>query len=261
MAENETMSAVEAGAQTAENAAAEAGVVAPQEADSGANTQEQQTASGSDAEGGQSKPAQNRDTNSAYKGIRRRAEAYDDLSNGVMSFARSKGLQPKDAAEAVKMLQADAAGKSYEEYQREEAAAEAELEERARDSRVYRDLAAQAERDRTDAEAYRANERMRKDLAAIQAVDPSVTSLEQLGDEYKELVRNMNGLDAYYVIKGRQAVQNAAMPPATGDVGRKTDMDRDFTSEELDHLNYDDLLKDDKLYKKAMRSMLKLGKQ
>lgn len=255
---DETMSAVETTAQTVDNAAAAPEVVAP--AAESAPKAEQQAAEGAGtaaSEGGKKAPAQSRDANSYYKGLRQKAKEYDGVSNGIMNLARAKGLQPKNAGEAVQMLEADAAGKSYEEYIREQERANADFESRVKESDLYRDLEERAARNEADAELYRSGERMRKDLEAIRAVDPSVTSLEQLGDEFKELVRDMDGLSAYYVIKGREAVKKAAMPPATGAVGSKTDTDRDFTSEELDRLTSKDL-DDPKVYARALRSMQNL---
>ena len=251
MAEQETMSTVENGASTVGDAAAAAEVVASQEET--ASGEQQAAASASAGTEGQ-KPAQSRVDNAQYKGLRQKAEALEGFQGQVMALARAKGLQPKDASEAMTMLQAEAAGKTHEDYLREQAETEAALEARVKGLPEYQSLKA-------DAEAYRLQKAMADDLAAIRAVDPSVTSLEQLGEEYGELIQRMSGLDAYYYLKGKGAVRDAAMPPATGEVGGNSNADRDFSSEELDRLNYDDLVKDDKLYQKAMRSMLGLGKR
>ena len=258
--ENEVVNAaVETAAQTADNAAAAQEVVAPVE--ESAPGGEQQAAEGGakqSSEGG-SKARQSKEDNARYKANRIKAEAYDGISDSVLKLARSKGLSPKNAEEAVKMLHAEAEGKSFEEYTREEAAAEAALEQQVKGSKAYQDLLKRAEADRADAARFRAEEQMRKDLEAIRRVDPSVESLESLGDEFMEAVRTMDGLSAYYMIKGKQAAMAAAMPPDTGEVGHKSNDERDYTSEELDQLQDADL-KNKKVFGRAMRSMLNLGR-
>ncbi len=256
--ENEAMSAaVETAAQTAENAAATQEVVAPA-AESAPQAEQQVTeAAAQPASEGAPKARQSKEVNAQHKANRIKAEAYDGISSGILGIARSKGLDPRDAEEAVRMLEADAKGKSYEEYMREQAVAEADLERQVKGSKLYKDLENRAAQDRADAEAYRAAERMRKDLEAIREVDPSVESLESLGDEFQEAVRRMDGLSAYYLIKGMQAANAAAVPPATGAVGNKSDTDRYFTSEELDRLTSKDL-DDPNVFQRALRSLQKL---
>lgn len=256
--ENEVVTAaVETGAQTVDNATAAQEVVAPA-AESVSNGGQQAAEAVKSASESAPKARQSREVNAQYKANRQKAEAYDGISSSILGLARSKGLNPRNAEEAVQMLEADAKGKSYEEYMREQAAAESELERQVKGSRYYQELERQAEQNRADAEAYRAAEQMRKDLEAIQQVDPSVKSLTSLGDEFLEAVRNgMDGLDAYYLIKGKQAAMAAAKPPITGDVGTKTDTDRDFTSEELDRLTSKDL-DDPNIFRRALRSLEKL---
>ncbi len=258
MEDNITTAAVETAAQTADNAAAAQEVVAPA-AESAPATEQQATEAVQNVSEGTPKARQSREANAQHKANRLKAESYDSISNGILGLARSKGLNPRNAEEAVRMLEADAKGESYEEYIRKQAEADANLERQVRESKLYKELERRAEQDRADAEAYRADEQMRKGLEAIRAVDPTVESLESLGDEFVELVRDMDILSAYYVIKGKEAVQATAIPPVTGTVGNKTDTDRDFTSEELSRLTDADL-KDDNVFAKALRSLAKLGK-
>lgn len=263
MAENETMTAtVDTGAETAGDAAA-AGVVDPQTepaaAAENAENQQQQAAEGTSIQQpSENKKAQSAGKNTYYASLRKKADAYDGVSGGIMGLARAKGLQPKDAAEAIEMLEADAKGVTLEVYRKEKTDAEAQLEQQVRESNLYKELEQRAESDRADAEAYRVNRQMQADLQAIREVDPTVESLESLGDEFKEFVASgMSGLNAYYAVKGRQAVQNAAMPPVTGELGGATDNDRVYTSEELDRLTDKDL-DDPKVFEKALRSLTKL---
>ncbi|MBR6794417.1 MAG: hypothetical protein IKM48_08705 [Clostridia bacterium] len=260
MAENETMSAaVETGAQTADNAAASQEVVAPAAESVPGGEQQAAEAGAQPASEGVPKARQSKEDNARYKANRIKAEAYDGISDSVLKLARSKGLSPKNAEEALKMLHAEAEGKSFEEYTREEAAAEAALEQQVKGSKAYQDLLKRAEADRADAARFRAEEQMRKDLEAIRRVDPSVESLESLGDEFMEAVRKMDGLSAYYMIKGKQAAMAAAMPPDTGEVGHKSNDERDYTSEELDRLTSKDL-DDPNVFQRALRSLANLKK-
>lgn len=248
-----------AATETAEPAAA-AGVVDPQ-GESAPATEQQATAepSAAPADSAQ-KSQQSRNENSAYKRYRQKAEAFDGMSSGLLAYARSKGLQPKDGAEALEMLEAMDQGRTLEEHRKAKSDAVAEQERMVRESPLYKALQAQAEKDAADAKAYRAAEDMRQDLAAIQEVDPSVGSLEELGEEYLELVKaGVRGVNAYYAIKGKASIQSAAKPPATGTVGGTAEGDRDFTSEELDRLTPEQL-KDSTIFEKAMRSLSKLKK-
>lgn len=260
MAENETMSAaVETAAQTADDAAASQEVVAPAAETAPAGEQQAAEAGAQPASEGAPKARQSKEDNARHKANRLKAEAYDGISSGILGLARSKGLNPRTAEEAVEMLQADAEGKSHEEYLRDQAAADAALEQQVKGSRFYQELLRRAEADRADAERFRADEQMRQDLEAIRRVDPSVESLHSLGDEFVEAVKTMDAMSAYYMIKGKQAATTAAQPPVTGAVGNKTDTDRDFTSEELDRLTSKDL-DDPNVFQRALRSLANLRK-
>jgi hypothetical protein len=260
MAENEAMStAAENAAETAESAAA-AEVVDPQgeSAQEGASTEQQATEGNQPTEGnGGEKPKQSRGKNDHYAKLRRKADSYDSQSEGLMALARAKGLQPRDAQEALEMLEADHKGQTLEQYRTEQQTAAAAEEQMVKGSQYYRELQRQAERDRADAESFRAQKRMQEDLAAIQEIDPSVKSLEAL-EGYTELAeRGIYGVDAYYILQGKSAVTAAKMPPSTGKVGGTDESGRDFTGEELDRLTDSDLDKPGML-EKALRSLRKL---
>ncbi|MBQ7095824.1 MAG: hypothetical protein IJN80_05195 [Clostridia bacterium] len=253
MEENQIMgTAAETAAETADNAAA-AEVVAPQE-ESAQQGAEQQATEGNQPTEGSEKPKQSRGKNDHYAKLRRKADSYDSQSEGIMALARSKGLQPKDASEALEMLQADHKGQTLEEYRTEQETAAAAEERLVKGSRYYQELQRKAEQDAADAESYRVQRQMQEDLAAIQAVDPNVKSLESL-EGYTDLVeRGITGVDAYYLLQGKKAAQAAAMPPSPGKVGGTDETGRDFTGEELDHLTGKDL-DDPSILKKALRSL------
>ncbi len=213
------MMAAESAAQTVDNATAGVEVVASPE---GAVSENNAEVQGS-PEGGERSPVQrqNRDTNAYFKGLRQKAE--------------QQAKEQQDADE------------------------QADFESRVRESDLYRELEARANRDRmeadmlrSDAELHRVDEQMRADLEAIQKLDPTVRSLEDLGDDFVELVREHDGPTAFLIMKGLEALK----PPITGEIGGMGSYERDFTSDELDRLQKGDLIKNDNLYKKAMRSLL-----
>jgi hypothetical protein len=258
MDENLTMNtaAAEAVGETAENAAASAEVVASQEETASA-TEQQATVENNQGsiEGG--KPAQNRGKNAQMKDYRLKAEAYDGMSNGILAYARSQGLQPVDAAQALKMLEAKSKGVSLEEHLQAESKAAAEQEAMVRNHPLFKEMEQRAAQNDAVAARYNAEQQMQADLEAIRTVDPSINSLEEI-EGYTEMVKEgLTGLNAYYALKGRDAIKAAATPPAVGAVGAAGNTDRDFTSEELDRLTDDDL-KDENVFKRAVRSMSKL---
>ena len=254
---------MESAEQTAENTenAVQEGVVAPE------GTSAQSNAGGAEpenqpkelpAKAESDRPKQNRAENRQMKELRRKAEAYDSTAKGIINLARAKGLRPTDAAEAVEMMAAAEKGVTLEEYRRDRSAEAAEEERRVKDSPLYKALEEQVAKNADDLMAFRIEQEMKKDLAAIQTVDPSVQSLDDLGAEYQEMVKaGITGINAFYAIRGKQAIQSAAIPPATGVVGGKTDTERDFTGDELDRLTSADL-DDEKIMERALRSIRKL---
>lgn len=260
MDENLTMNTgvAEAAGETAENAAASAEVVASQEESvPGAEQQAAVDAGQASVESG--KPAQSRGKNAQMKANRQKNEQLDGLQNGIMAYARSQGLQPVDAAQAIKMLEAKAKGVSLEEHLQAESRAAAEQEALVRNHPIFKEMERRLVQSEAGAELYNADQQMKADLAAIQAVDPSVTSLESI-EGYADMVKEgITGLNAYYALKGRAAIKAAATPPAVGAVGSPGDSERDFTSEELDRLTDKDL-NDPKTFERALRSLSKLRK-
>ncbi len=256
MDENITMNAgaENTAGETAENAAATAEVVAPQ-AETAPEAEQQATV---DAPASVESKPQNRGKNAQMKEYRRKAEALDGMSNGIMALARAQGLQPSSAEEALEMLEAKHNGVSLEEHRRAKTDAAAEQEAMVRNHPLFKEMEERAAGLDADAAAYRVSQAMQRDLEAIQAIDPSVQSLQDL-EGYSEMVEaGITGVNAYYALKGRAAVKAAATPAAPGAVGSPGDTDRDYTSAELDRLEGADLLKNDKLFKKAMRSLSKL---
>lgn len=111
---------------------------------------------------------------------------------------------------------------------------------------------------------YRANRgrvikaAMDSDLAEIRRVYPYVNSLEEAGPLYRALRFNR-----YAPMSPRQAWQRAVTvagqkPPSTGSMAATAGPEREFfTAAELDRLTRKEL-KDEAVYKKAMKSLIRL---
>lgn len=111
---------------------------------------------------------------------------------------------------------------------------------------------------------YRANRgrvikaAMDSDLAEIRRVYPYVNSLEEAGPLYRALRFNR-----YAPMSPRQAWQRAVTvagqkPPSTGSMAATAGPEREFfTAAELDRLTREEL-KDEAVYKKAMKSLIRL---
>ena len=107
----------------------------------------------------------------------------------------------------------------------------------------------------------RAEKLMRDDLREIQEIDPSIKSLDDLGETFLKLRLNndlqLSATEAYYAVKAKEQREKILAPSAIGKVAdNKTERDY-FTSEELDNLT-DEQLNDDKIWEKAMRSLERL---
>lgn len=98
--------------------------------------------------------------------------------------------------------------------------------------------------------------KMESDLKSIQRLDPSVTDLESLGDEFLRLIEN--GIDASVAFSAvRKATEGKVTPkpPVTGAVGRsESPKNKFYTSKELDRLTAKDL-ENPAVFRKAMESL------
>jgi len=116
--------------------------------------------------------------------------------------------------------------------------------------------------DKEDLEAELLNlkvEKLMQDgLRDIQAIDPNIKSLDELGDSFLKFVSaGLTSTEAYWASKAQAMKEKVIAPSAIGKVS-DSKAERDyFTSEELDHLT-DEELNDDKIWAKAMRSLERL---
>lgn len=97
---------------------------------------------------------------------------------------------------------------------------------------------------------------MAEDLANIQAIDPSVKSLDQLGDDFFQFIGGgMDGIHAYYATKAMKEANSIKPAPKIGKANQAS-VPRDYyTSEELDALSQEEILAN---WDKVQRSMDKL---
>lgn len=127
-------------------------------------------------------------------------------------------------------------------------------------------LAAQEEATRRSSlereiEYYRrmdAERRMKEDLKAIQKIDPSVKSMNELGEDYFKLIRaGIDGVTAFSAIKAKGNLNKKEKPPVIGRVNSRTTEEKDYyTDKELNALTGKDL-DDPAVLEKAMKSLSK----
>ena len=102
---------------------------------------------------------------------------------------------------------------------------------------------------------------MQDGLRDIQAIDPNVKSLEELGGSFLKFVSaGLSSTEAYWACKAQTMNEKVVAPSAIGKIS-DTKAERDFyTSEEIDEIcnNTPELLDDDKIWEKVMRSMERL---
>ena len=100
---------------------------------------------------------------------------------------------------------------------------------------------------------------MRDGLREVQAIDPNVKSLDELGDKFADFIRvGLPTKEAYYASKAMELKEKILAPDVIGRVS-DTKAERDYyTSEELDHLTDEEM---DANWDKVMRSMGRLNKR
>lgn len=90
---------------------------------------------------------------------------------------------------------------------------------------------------------------MQADLKRIQAIDPSVNSLEELGEEYYRYMSSfdadgnpvMTPEDAYWAVKAKERANRAIPPKEVGKVATGTAEKRGFTEAEIDRMSPEQL--------------------
>lgn len=112
-----------------------------------------------------------------------------------------------------------------------------------------------------EVEHYRKQEVQRKmaeDLKAIRKIDPSVASLDELGEDYFNLIRaGFDGVTAFTAVRTKANMNKKEAPPVTGRINSKTVVEKEyFTEKELNSLSSKDL-DDPAVLAKALKSMTK----
>ena len=123
----------------------------------------------------------------------------------------------------------------------------------------------QAQAVQNELQMYRQREidrMMDDDLKAVQAIDPTITSLKDLPQTFLALRFNqaapMSARDAFVATRAIEAQTKTPKPASVGSIsGSGTAESEFFTSEELDKLT-PKMLDDPKVMEKAMRSMARL---
>lgn len=203
-------------------------------------TDAETSAPGADA--GAAPRAQSKADNRAAAAMRRAREAAEAQNKLLRDGLAKLGYSADDPQDILDSIEAKTKNTTVEEIRQQRADAQKAVENDPR---------------------YRAMEQrliqagLAEDLKAVQEMDPSVKSVEDLDTQFFTLRKN--GIDAktaYLAIKG--AKTETPKPASIGSVGGSADADDGyFTSEQLDKLTSKDL-DDPKIYKKAMRSLGKL---
>ena len=98
---------------------------------------------------------------------------------------------------------------------------------------------------------------MQEDLAKLRRIDPSLKSLEDLGDAYVEYVNSgLSPERAYWAIKAEERANQATPPKPAGTVATGTAEKDYFTNAEIDAMSSEQLTKN---YKKILASWERNG--
>lgn len=102
-------------------------------------------------------------------------------------------------------------------------------------------------------------DKMARDLKEIQKSDPSVESLDMLGEDFVRLLENgVSAAHAYFAIKAAKENAKSKKPPTLSAMNSALDRQSTYyTSRELDRLSARDL-ENPAIFKKAMESLKKL---
>ena len=102
--------------------------------------------------------------------------------------------------------------------------------------------------------------RMDEALRTIREIDPSVKSLDELGESFvKMIAAGLSDKEAYYATLAMKSKEKVLAPSAIGKVSDNR-IERDYyTSEEIDNLT-DEELDDPVIWEKVMKSMDLLGR-
>lgn len=93
---------------------------------------------------------------------------------------------------------------------------------------------------------------MQADLAELQKIDPSIKSLEDLGDDYSSYISaGLDAEQAYWAIKAKEEANKATPPKPAGAVKTSVPEKDYYTESEIDAMSSEELTKN---WKKVMAS-------
>ncbi len=189
---------------------------------------------------------QSKADNHAAAQMRRRAEAAEAENQRLVSGLAKYGYSGANTQEILDQLEAKQTGSTVAQIQQNRAKAQAAVENDPR----YQALVEQ------NIEYAKA-----EDLRQIQTLDPSVKSVDDLGDDYFKLrAAGIDAKKAFLVVKNSDA-PTTPKPANIGPVNDSGNVESEFyTSEQLDRLTSKDL-DNPKILKKAMASLTRLGKK
>ena len=190
-------------------------------------------------------PAHQRsDADAAFAEMRRQNQALENEKRQMME-ALQRYFDGESVEDLVINANAYAEQRDPEEYRQDY--------ERDRD---YEDLKARYESLEDELLNAQVDRLMQEGLREVQAIDPNVKSLDELGDSFARLIANgVPTKEAYYASKAMELKEKILAPDAIGRVS-DTKAERDYyTSEELDNLTDEEM---DANWDKVMRSMGRL---
>ena len=183
---------------------------------------------------------------SAFAEMRRNNQRLEREAQ-MMREALSRYFEGETAEELSINANAYAEERDPDEY-RAEWEREQEFERLQQENKSLQDAMLEMEIDR----------RMQEGLREVQEINPSVQSLDELGESFINMIAaGLTTKEAYFASLAMDGKEKVQAPDAIGRVADNR-AERDyFTSEEIDNLT-DEELADDEIYEKVMRSMEKL---
>ena len=186
------------------------------------------------------------DADSAFAEMRRANQALERKLK-MATDALSRYFEGEDVEELSINANAYAEERDPDEYRQEW--------EKAQD---YERALAENEELREAMLEMEVERRMQEGLREVQEINPSVKSLDELGESFAHMIEaGLSTKEAYFAAMQMEGKEKVLAPDAIGRVSDNR-AERDyFTSEEIDRLTEEDLA-DDAVYEKVMRSMERL---
>ena len=187
---------------------------------------------------------QRSDADAAFAEMRRQNQALENEKRQMME-ALQRYFDGESVEDLVINANAYAEQRDPEDYR----------QDYERD-REYEDLKARYESLEDELLNAQVDRLMQEGLREVQAIDPNVKSLDDLGESFARLIANgVPTKEAYYASKAMELKEKILAPDVIGRVS-DTKAERDYyTSEELDHLTDEEM---DANWDKVMRSMGRL---